>query len=74
MKLTGICSKCLRLGELYAHYIIPQHHHGKNETRLFLCSKCDKEIKDILPSRKLTRYEYISLTKAWMRGVNVTVL
>jgi len=69
----GICPKCFNFGGLQKHHIFPKRHFNKNGKILYLCNQCHSEIERILPKRKLSKYEYLEIHKAWMFSKAVLV-
>ena len=76
-RLRGICPRCFRVGiELTDHHVYPVRWGKRkgNNTKLYLCWQCHKEIDSLLPLyRKMTRNECITITREWLRGNEILV-
>ncbi len=75
-QLRAYCPKCMMISFLQKHHIFPRRFYKKNNTTqiLHLCDTCHKEIEAIIPQyRKLTKEEYLSIHKKWLRDEEVIV-
>ena len=75
MKL-GVCPKCFRIRKLTRHHCNPIRFFKKrnNQSVLYLCKDCHREIEKILPQhRKLSKDEYTEIHQRWITGVPVIV-
>lgn len=71
----ALCVKCFEIRPITKHHVCPRIFFGRrNCTEINLCIDCHKEIHEIIPNNyKLSRGEYLDVTKQWLRGVNVMV-
>jgi hypothetical protein len=72
----GVCPKCLKLKKLTSHHIFPLRFFGRknNSWKLSLCLECHKDIEKHIPlCTKLTKPEYIELTRKWLLGKPIKI-
>lgn len=72
----GVCPKCFCVRRLTRHHCHPLRffNRGRNQSILYLCEDCHREIEQILPRyRKLTQEEYTNIHHRWIMGVPVII-
>ena len=68
--MYGICAKCLEMGVLTRHHILPRQWYKKqkNAPLVFLCRECHNELHKILPKKRLKKSAYVEITKRFLLG------
>jgi hypothetical protein len=66
----GFCPKCFSFKLLTKHHVFPRRFFGNSSYGLHICRECHDDIEKVIPAhQKLTKSEYIELTKCWLLGV-----
>lgn len=66
---TGLCCKCFKKCKAQRHHVFPIRFFGSNNSILFVCDKCHKEIENILPKKFVySEAQYIEIHQAWLKG------
>lgn len=74
MQPFGYCPKCHCLKPLTEHHVFPRRFFHRNNSKLRICRDCHDEIELLLPyKKKLSKGEYINVTKSWLRGNMITL-
>lgn len=76
-KKKFICSKCLTKKVLVKHHLYNHESYKRRqheEDVLLICESCRNELVAILPTRRLDKDQYQSITFAFMRGYDITVV
>ena len=65
----GFCPKCYKFKLLTEHHVFPRRFFGEGKCGLYICRECHDDIERVIPAHKrLTKEEYIELTKCWLLG------
>lgn len=67
-----LCPKCFRIAPRQGHHIYPQEYFGTsyegNNTLLYLCETCHKEIDKLVHKPELDEEDCFHITLTWLSG------
>lgn len=67
MRKTGICKKCKKHKKLTKHHIFPSRHFKRRNNHFeFLCRECHDDLETLIPYRKMERWFYPFILKAFL--------